>query len=116
MEGYIRRIERARKALGEADKVLIGGGAGLSAAAGLEYAGERFEDNFADFIGKYGMTDMYTAGFYPFATEEEKWAYWARHIEINLYKQEPTQLYSDLKQLVDGKDFFCRDYKRRESV
>lgn len=106
MEGYIRRIERARKALGEADKVLIGGGAGLSAAAGLEYAGERFENNFADFIGKYGMTDMYTAGFYPFATEEEKWAYWARHIEINLYKQEPTQLYSDLKQLVDGKDFF----------
>lgn len=106
MEGYIRRIERARKALGEADKVLIGGGAGLSAAAGLEYAGERFEDNFADFIGKYGMTDMYTAGFYPFATEEEKWAYWAKHIEINLYKQEPTQLYSDLKQLVEGKDFF----------
>ena len=62
------------------------------------------------------MTDMYTAGFYPCATEEEKGAYWARHIEINLYKQEPTQLYSDLKQLVDGKDFFCRDYKRRESV
>ena len=37
------------------------------------------------------MTDMYSAGFYPFATQEEKWAYWSRHISVSY-----THLYSCL--------------------
>ena len=48
-----------------ADAILIGAGAGLSASAGLTYSGERFEQNFADFRQKYGISDMYSGGFYP---------------------------------------------------
>ena len=70
------QIENVREACRKADAIVIGAGAGLSNAAGLSYAGKRFDDNFKDFIYKYGMTDMYTAGFYPFETQEEKWAYW----------------------------------------
>ena len=33
-----------------------------------------------DFIEKYGFRDMYSGGFYPFATPEERWAWWSRHI------------------------------------
>ena len=69
---------RAAELLQGARRVLIGAGAGLSAAAGLSYGGERFVRNFAPFIEKYGMTDMYAAGFYPFPSEEARWGYWAR--------------------------------------
>ena len=51
-----------------ADYLLIGAGAGLSTSASIEYSGERFEKNFAEFIKKYHFTDMYTSGFYDFET------------------------------------------------
>lgn len=51
-------------------------GAGLSTAAGFTYASERFEKHFSDFKQKYGFSDMYSGGFYPFETLEEYWAYW----------------------------------------
>jgi NAD-dependent SIR2 family protein deacetylase len=44
-----------RDAIRDADAIVVGAGAGLSTAAGLTYAGERFERHFADFIGKYGF-------------------------------------------------------------
>ena len=69
--------EKLHKALVEADAVVVGAGAGLSTSAGFTYSGERFEKHFADFIEKYGFTDMYTAGFHQFPTEEEHWAYWS---------------------------------------
>ena len=72
--------DRLRQALADCDAVIVGAGAGLSAAAGFTYDGERFERNFADFEQKYGFHDMYTGGFYPFPTEEERWAYWSRYI------------------------------------
>ena len=71
------KAAKVRKLLRQADAIIIGAGAGLSTAAGIEYAGPRFAENFKDFIVRYGMTDMYSAGFYPFRTEEEKWAYWS---------------------------------------
>ena len=65
-------LERLRAALDACDAVVIGAGAGLSASAGYTYSGERFEKYFADFIAKYGFTDMYSGGFYHFPTEEER--------------------------------------------
>lgn len=106
MQHYQKRIAAARQALRQAEFILIGGGSGLSAAAGLGYSGKRFTDNFADFIEKYGITDMYSASFYPFETQEEFWAHWARHIDVNRYSQGPTPLYRDLLGLVQHKRYF----------
>ena len=78
-------IKELQTALHEADAVVIGAGAGLSTAAGFTYSGRRFEDNFRDFIEKYGFQDMYSGGFYPFESLEEHWAYWSRYIWINRY-------------------------------
>ena len=103
---YQQRLEQAKKLLQTADYLLVGGGAGLSDAAGLHYDGERFREHFAPFIAQYGFSDMYTAGFYPFPTEEEKWAYWAQHIEVNRYQPPATQLYLELHHLVETKDYF----------
>ena len=100
------RIERLRTALQNADTVIIGAGAGLSTAAGFTYDGKRFEKYFSDFEKKYGFHDMYSGGFYPFPTEEERWAYWSRYILINRYQDAPMPVYSDLLKLVQGKDYF----------
>ncbi len=45
-------ILRLGKAIKESEAILIGAGAGLSAAAGYTYAGERFQKHFADFEQK----------------------------------------------------------------
>ena len=93
-------------ALSEADTVVIGAGAGLSTSAGFNYTGERFEKYFSDFAEKYGIKDMYSGGFYPFATPEEHWAYWSRYIYINRYMDAPKPVYDDLLKLVGDKDYF----------
>lgn len=103
---YHDRLQKTRKVIRNAGAILIGGGAGLSTSAGLRYGGERFTSHFADFIARYGMTDMYSAGFYPFRTQEEKWAYWSRHIKANRYDPGPGQVYCDLLRLVEEKTYF----------
>ena len=103
---YSQKIEQLRKLIQDADAIVIGAGAGLSTSAGFTYSGERFENNFADFIAKYHFTDMYTAGFYPFATREEQWAFWSRFININRYSDAPRPVYQNLLKLVKDKDYF----------
>ena len=99
-------IERLRRGIAEADAVVVGAGSGLSTASGMTYSGERFESNFADFIGRYGYRDMYTAGFYPYPTPEEYWAYWSRYIHLNRYAQDAGPAYRRLRALMSGKDCF----------
>lgn len=99
-------IERLRRALAEADAVLIGAGAGLSTAAGFTYSGERFERYFADFAVAYDFADMYSGGFYPYPTKEEFWAYWSRYILVNRYMDPPGAVYDDLLALVRDRDYF----------
>lgn len=100
------RIRRAKEMLAGAECILIGGGAGLSSAAGLTYGGARFWEHFPDFMQKYGMTDMYSAGFYPFDTQEEKWAFWSRHILLNRWDPPAMPLYRALYELVREKNYF----------
>lgn len=97
---------KIKKWIEEAEYILVGAGAGLSTAAGIEYSGKRFEDNFKDFIEKYHFTDMYTSGFYDFETEEEKWAYWARHMYVNDIGMPVTNLYKKVLELVKNKEYF----------
>ena len=105
-DSYESRLLKLHNAFAHADCVIIGAGAGLSAAAGIAYSGKRFTNSFTDFIAKYGLTDMYSSAFYPFKTEEERWAYWARHILMNRYDVPATDLYRLLLKAVKGKDYF----------
>ena len=100
------KIRELARRLECADAVVIGAGAGLSASAGMDYAGPRFQKHFADFIEKYHFSDMYSGGFYPFSTLEEYWAYWSRYIWINRYQDPPKPVYRDLLRLVGEKDYF----------
>lgn len=100
------QTQRLKQFIDNAGAVVVGAGAGLSASAGLTYAGERFERHFADFAKKYGFHDMYAGGFYPYDTLEEYWAYWSRYIWINRYEAPPRPVYDNLLKLVADKDYF----------
>ena len=100
------QLERLQTALQDCDAVVIGAGAGLSTSAGFIYTGERFEKYFSDFAAKYGIQDMYSGGFFPFATPEEHWAYWSRYIYINRYMDAPKPVYDAILKLVQDKDYF----------
>lgn len=106
---YEEQIKQAAKRIKEADYILIGAGAGLSTAAGLAMGGARFTDNFKDFIEKYGgpyMTDMYSAGFYPFPNEEAKWGYWSKSSMVNRILPGALPLYKNVYKLVEDKKHF----------
>lgn len=100
------KIEEIRQLIEEADYVLIGAGAGLTAAAGLDYAGEDFRQAFGEWIDRYGITDLYSASFYPFKTEEELWACWAKHIWFARYRPDALPLYRQLFEVVKKKNYF----------
>ena len=79
----------------------------MSAAAGFDYGGARFRAHFADFEEKYGFHDMYTGGFYPYETVEERWAFWSRNILLNRYEGRVGRPYADLLPPAGGQGLFC---------
>ena len=105
-KAFERDIARTAEVINAADAVFVGAGAGLSTAAGFTYSGERFERYFADFHARYGFTDMYSGGFYPYATSEELWAFWSRYVMVNRYDLGANPLYVQLRKLLEGRDYF----------
>lgn len=103
---YSDNINKLKQALVDADAVVVGAGAGLSTSAGFVYSGERFKRYFSDFGRKYGFSDMYSGGFYPYQSKEEFWAYWSRYIWVNRYMDAPKPVYTQLLDLVRDKDYF----------
>ncbi len=103
---YSDNINRLKNQIELSDAIVIGAGAGLSTSAGFTYSGERFDNYFADFKEKYGISDMYSGGFYHFETQEEYWAWWSRHIFVNRYMDTPNPVYEKLFNLLKDKDYF----------
>lgn len=105
-ESCSEQINRLKNEIKNADAIVIGAGAGMSTSAGFTYDEERFEKYFSDFHKKYGISDMYSGGFYPYETLEEYWAWWSRHIYINRYDITAGKPYMDLLNIVKDKDYF----------
>lgn len=99
-------IQKLKEEIENSEYILIGAGAGLSTSAGFLYDGKRFEDNFKDYIKKYGFTDMYSAGFYNFPTLEEYWAYFSLYVYINRFDIEENETYLNLYNIVKNKNHF----------
>ena len=106
MEEYNSRILQAKQVINQADYIIIGAGSGLSAAAGLEYSGKNFERNYKDFIERYHFENLYSASFYDFSSQEEKWAFFAKMIKLNRYNEKPLKLYQKLYEIIKDKNYF----------
>ena len=105
-KSFSDKQKRLADCIKSADAVVIGAGAGLSASAGFIYSGRRFDENFSDFKEKYGFSDMYSGGFYPYKTLEEYWGFWSKNIFVNRYTDAPKAVYADLLKIIGGKDYF----------
>ena len=105
-QNFSTQIDKLRAALAMADAVVVGAGAGLSTAAGYTYSGPRFSRLFGDFAARYGFSDMYSGGFYPYDTLEEHWAFWSRYVMCNRYDPIPGHVYQQLLDLLRDRDYF----------
>ena len=107
---YVEQIAQAVKMIKDADYVLLGAGAGMSAAAGAQYGGKFFEERFGEFQKIYGkgpyMQDMYSAGFYPFPNQESKWGFWCKLALTAGADLDVTPLHRMLLSAFEGKKLF----------
>lgn len=92
----------------EADNILIGASNGLSISEGIHIFAdnEAFQENFGDFHEKYGFRSIIQGCFYPFPSEEGKWAFFSRMYDYFLYKGEASSVMKNLNELVKDKHFF----------
>ncbi len=97
---------KIKEKIEEADAIVIGAGSGLSTSAGINYGTKDFDKLFPELVEKYGFTDMYTSSFYDFETEEERWSYWAKHINYLCIGRNAENVYKDLFEIVKDKDYF----------
>ena len=110
MQDYSAQIDAAASALAEADHILVGAGAGLSAAAGLNYQDSRlFQDWYPQFaeLGYRNIWDAIVHHWSPDdANRRQFWVFWATHIQRIRYDAGPAKLYLDLHRLVRDKSHF----------
>lgn len=105
LEQNASESEILRGLIDEADAVVVGIGAGMSAADGFTYIGDRFKNNFPDFIEKYNWFDMLQASLFKFPTLEEYWAFQSRFIVLNYLDQPAGEAYIALKEMIEKKPY-----------
>lgn len=107
---YSDRLEAAGRLLAQADFILIGAGAGLSAAAGLNYQDpDLFREWYPQFA-RLGLNTIWEAIVSHWSPDENNrrrfWAFWAYHIQKMRYDAPPGAPYLNLARLVAGTPHF----------
>lgn len=104
------RIKKAGELIEQADKIVVGIGAGLSAAGGLNYADEALMKKwYPEFysLGIHTIMELQGRFWYlPNCKPEQFWAVWAQHIFHIRYETGVTEPYRDLYRILAGKDYF----------
>lgn len=90
----------------KADYLLLGAGAGLSAAAGISFADEDVYREYYPYWAERGLCSEYQMFSFRNWSKEQEWAYMARHVCRVRFDMEPLALYGDLKRILEKKDYF----------
>ena len=99
-------IQSSAHLLHEADAVLIGAGAGLTAAAGISYTDKaKFAEIFPAWV-KRGFSMQYQLMGYRGWTEAEMWGYYTVHLNYVYFQQKTNRLYQALREMIGAKDYF----------
>lgn len=106
---FMESTAELQRWLDSSDRILIGAGAGLTAAAGLSYLDENLFRQF--------QPEMAARGYhYPYELfqhendgwpQAREWAYLVRHIHFVRYVFPAAELYRKLLEIVEGRDFFA---------
>src|SRR5690625_1642761 len=105
MGSSLSQADFLHQLLEEAEAIVVGIGAGMSAATGFTYIGKRFTDAFPDFIEKYRLLDMLQASLFEFEDRQEYWAFQSRFCLLNFFDQPVGQAYVDLRHMIAGKNY-----------
>lgn len=92
----------------EADSILIGASNGLAISGGIHIFADNadFLNNFGDFRKKYGFRNMVQGSFYPYPSEEEKWAFFSRMYAYFIKNRKVSPVMKNLYELVKDKKYF----------
>lgn len=103
LEATAARIARW---IDEADRVVIGAGSGLSAAAGFDFGDQAdFAARFPALV-KRGLKAAYEMIGYSDLSEAAFWGFWAVHVTQMRFADGRNPVYDGLLRLVHGKDCF----------
>jgi len=98
-------FEQAAEVLQSAEAVFIGAGAGLSAAAGLDYTDEQaFAERFPGML-QYGVRCQYQLMGYPFSDEALQWGYLSVGLD-HVYHAGEKSVYRTLRRIVGERNYF----------
>ena len=104
---FAREARQIRQWIDEADRVLIGSGAGLSADAGVDYTDEvAFARTFPALVRR-GLKAPYQMIGYSGLPTELFWGYWLKHVDEVRFGDGRRHVYEVLFNLVRDKDWFA---------
>jgi len=104
-----RQVARARAWLADAECVLIAGGAGLSAAAGLDYTDRALFARLFPAMHRRGFQCMYEFIGYRGWTPALQWGYLLAQVDLARYRWPLHTIYHQLRELATaggGRDYF----------
>lgn len=107
MSGVPSKIEALADKIQQADAIVIGGGSGLSSAAGYNHY--HWSPALADALGAfrehYGFRSPFDGFYHCFSSYGEQWGYYSQYIRF-LWEAPTGQTYLDLKTVVGEKPCF----------
>ena len=99
-------IQKTVQFIKECEGVLIGAGAGLTAAVGINYTDKKkFAEVFPAWV-KRGFSMQYQLMGYRNWTQAEQWGYYTTHLKYVYFQQKTNQLYQQLLSIIGDKDYF----------
>lgn len=101
-------IEKAARAIRNADGLLIGASNGLSIAEGYNIFAdnEMFRSQFGEFQAKYGVNCVLDGIFYPYPSSSERARFFAALIRRWIDDYRPSRVMKNLSRIVGDKDYF----------
>ncbi len=106
METYSAAVRQLYNSIQTADYILVGAGAGLSAAAGLSYADEAlFRTRYPYWAARGRYSEYHMFSFRDW-TKAQEWAYMADHVHRVMAETPPLPLYQKLKALLQDKNYY----------
>ncbi len=100
-------IELLKTKIHQADAIIIGGGSGLSSAAGYNHYHWRqgLTDSLRLFIDYYGFKSAFDGFYHCYSNYESQWGYYSNYIRA-MFDAPTGSPYKDLKKLLGNKPHF----------
>ena len=100
-------IQELAERIDQADAIVIGGGSGLSSAAGYDHYhwSPAISEALAPFREQYGFTSPLAGFYYCFSSYGEQWGYYSQYIRF-MWEAPTGQPYLNLQALVADKHAF----------